>query len=118
VRLKTVGVIVTIILSILAAPLAAGAQPRAKVPRIGWLASGFPPSEAARQQSPFLQGLRELGWVEGQNVVIEYRWAEGNQERLPELAAELVQLRINVIVAGDSRVIALPSTRPPPSLLS
>jgi len=105
VRRTTVGVIVTLTLSILAVPLAASAQPRAHVPRIGWLASGFPPSEAARQQSPFLQGLRELGWVEGYNVVMEYRWAEGHHERLPELATELVQRKVNVLVAGDSQVI-------------
>ena len=104
-RLKTVGVIVTLTLSILAAPLAAGAQPRAKVPRVGWLASGFPPSEAARQQSPFWQGLHELGWAEGQNIAVEWRYAEENYDRLPALAAELVQLGIDVIVAGDSRAI-------------
>ena len=103
---RAVGCIVTLTLSLLAAPLAAKAQSLAKVPRIGWLASGSPPSETNRQQSPFLQGLRELGWVEGQNLVIEYRWAEGNQEQVPELAAELVQRRVDVIVAGDSRVIA------------
>jgi putative ABC transport system substrate-binding protein len=103
---RAVGCIVTLTLSLLAAPLAAKAQSLAKVPKIGWLASGSPPSETNRQQSPFLQGLRELGWVEGQNLVIEYRWAQGNQERVPELAAELVQLRVDVIVAGDSRVIA------------
>jgi putative tryptophan/tyrosine transport system substrate-binding protein len=103
---SAVGLIVTLTLSLLAAPLAAKAQSLAKVPRIGWLASGSPPSETNRQQSPFLLGLRELGWVEGQNLVIERRWAEGNQERVPELAAQLVQLRVDVIVAGDSRVIA------------
>jgi putative tryptophan/tyrosine transport system substrate-binding protein len=103
---SAVGCIVTLILSLLAAPFAARAQAPAKVARIGWLASGSPPSEVNRQQSPFLQGLRELGWVEGQNLLIEYRWAKGNHERLPALAAELVQLRVDILVAGDSRVIA------------
>jgi putative tryptophan/tyrosine transport system substrate-binding protein len=102
---RAIGCIVTLTLSLLAAPLAAQAQSLAKVPKIGWLASGHPPSESARQQSPFLQGLRELGWIEGHNLVIEYRWAEGNPERVPALAAELVQLRVDVLVAGDSRVI-------------
>src|SRR5204863_9659662 len=87
VRRKTIGVIVIITLSILVAPLAAGTQPRVKVPRIGWLSSGFPPSEADFQRSSFLQGLRELGWVEGQNIVIERRYAEENYDRLPALAA-------------------------------
>ena len=53
----------------------------------------------------FFQGLRELGWVEGKNIAIEQRGAEGKNERLPELAAELVQLRVDVIVAGDSGAI-------------
>jgi putative ABC transport system substrate-binding protein len=107
VRLKTIGGIVIITLSILVAPLAAGAQPRAKVPRIGWLSFGFPPSEAeaARQQSPFLQELRKLGWVEGQNIAIEWRYAEENDERLRALAVELVQLRVEVLVAAGSAVI-------------
>jgi putative tryptophan/tyrosine transport system substrate-binding protein len=103
---SAVGFIITLTLSLLAAPLAAKAQSLAKVPRIGWLASGSPPSETNRQQSPFLQGLRELGWVEGQNIAIERRYAEESYDRLPALAAELVQLRVDVIVAGDSRVIA------------
>jgi putative tryptophan/tyrosine transport system substrate-binding protein len=103
---SAVGLSVTLTLSLLAAPLAVKAQSLAKVPRIGWLASGSPPSETNRQQSPFLQGLRELGWVEGQNIAIERRYAEESYERLPKLAAELVQLRVDVIVAGDSRVIA------------
>ena len=104
-RRKIVGIIVTIALSILTAPLAAGAQQRAKVPRIGWLSSGPPLSDAQRQRSPFLQGLSELGWFEGQNLVIEWRFAEASDERLAALAAELVQLRVDVLVAGDSRAI-------------
>jgi putative ABC transport system substrate-binding protein len=103
--MRLIGLAVVVFLSLFAAPLAAGAQ--AKVPRMGWLASGSPfPSETARQRSPFFQRRRELGWVEGDNLVIEYRWAEGNTKRLPELAAELVQLGVSVIVAADSHVIA------------
>src|SRR5215470_2540793 len=89
----------------LVVPFAAVAQRRAKVSRIGWLASGFPSAEADRQRSPFLQGLRELGWVEGQNITVEWRYAEENYDRLPALTAELVHLGVDVIVAGDSRVI-------------
>jgi putative tryptophan/tyrosine transport system substrate-binding protein len=100
---SAVGFLVTLALSLLAAPLATMAQPRAHVPRIGWLSSGFPPSESALQRSSFLQGLRELGWVEGQNITIERRYAEEHADRLPALAAELVQLRVDVIVTGEPR---------------
>jgi len=100
---RTIGLLVILALGLLVAPLAAEAQPRANVPRIGWLSSGFPPSDADLQRSPFLQGLRELGWVEGQNIAMERRYAEENADRLPALAAELVQLRVDVIVTGDPR---------------
>ena len=75
---------------LLAAPIAAGAQ-AGKVYRIGFL-SVRSRSDTLPQLDAFLQGLRELGWVEGKNIVIEYRWAEGRSERLPDLAAELVQI--------------------------
>ena len=83
---------------LLAAPGAAHAQdPANKVHRIGFLgaltAAGY-----ARQLEALRQGLRDLGYVEGKNVVIEYRWAEGHYERLPELATELVRLEVSVIV--------------------
>src|SRR3989441_3673540 len=83
---------------IVVAPLAAEAQPAAKVARIGWLSvnnlAGNPQGCEA-----FRQGLRDLGYIEGRNVVIEYRDAEGKPERLPALAAELVGLKVDVIVA-------------------
>ena len=82
---------------LLAAPLAAGAQQAAKVPRIGWL--GANPAAGRHLREAFLQGLRDLGYVEGRNVVIEYRFAEGKLERYPALAAELVALKVEVIVA-------------------
>jgi len=82
---------------LLAAPLAAEAQPAGKVPRIGFLFSGA--SGPAREVDTFRQGLRDLGYVEGQNIAIEYRFAGGQVERLPELAAELVRLKLDVIVA-------------------
>jgi ABC-type uncharacterized transport system substrate-binding protein len=83
--------------SLLGAPLAAEAQPAAKVARIGILALNLAPNPHLREA--FLQGLRDLGYVEGRNVVIEYRDAEGKPERLPALAAELVALKVDVIVA-------------------
>jgi putative tryptophan/tyrosine transport system substrate-binding protein len=96
---STVGVIVTLTLSLLAAPLATDAQPAGKVYRIGRLSSGSPIGPNATLE-PFRQGLRELGYIEGQNLVIEYRYAEGREERLPDLAAELVRLQVDVIVAS------------------
>jgi putative ABC transport system substrate-binding protein len=93
----------TIILTIalLAAPLATEAQPPGRAHRIGFLAGGSPgPSTPNVEQ--FRQGLRELGYTEGQNIVIEYRWAEGKLDRLPELAADLVRLKVDMIVAPVS----------------
>jgi putative ABC transport system substrate-binding protein len=90
--------------SLLAAPLAAEAQPARKVPRIGVLSPGSPsgagrnPSDLAVLFAAFREGLRELGYVEGQNIKIESRWAEGNYDRLPGLAADLVRLKVDVIV--------------------
>jgi len=82
-----------------ALPLAAHAQQTAKVPRVGWLSPGSRASDEKFLAS-FHEGLRELGWVVGQNIAIEPRWAEGRFERLPDLAAELVQLKVDVIVAN------------------
>jgi putative tryptophan/tyrosine transport system substrate-binding protein len=90
---------------IVVAPFAAEAQQAAKIARIGYLAT----NRAASPHLPaaFLQGLRDLGYVEGRNVVIEYRNAEGKPERLPALAAELVALKVDVIFAGGGTLPAL-----------
>ena len=83
---RTIGFLVT--LALLVAPLAVDTQPVGKVPRIGLLAIGSTPSTPDwRQQDLFLQALRELGYVEGQTMVLEGRWAEGHPERLPRLRA-------------------------------
>jgi putative ABC transport system substrate-binding protein len=85
--------------SLLAAPLAAEAQPAGKIHRVGFLSPTSPSDPGnARRLGPFLEGLRELDYTEGQNVVIESRWAEGKYERLPGLATELVRLKVDVIV--------------------
>jgi putative ABC transport system substrate-binding protein len=97
---SAVGCIVTITLSLLTAPLAAHAQQPTKVARIGYLVTGGLDSPETRiLLDAFRQGLRERGYVEGQNLVIEYRAADGQLERFPALAAELVQLQPEVIVA-------------------
>jgi ABC-type uncharacterized transport system substrate-binding protein len=85
-------------LSLLAAPLAAQAQPAGKVYRIGFL-GGTSRTANADMTNAFSQGLRELGYVEGQNVAIEYRYAEGKYERFPDFMNELVRLKVDVIVA-------------------
>ena len=82
-----------------AAPLAAEAQQAGKVARIGFLATN-PAAGDPHLREAFRQGLRDLGYVEGRNLVIEYRDAEGKLERLPALAAELVALKVDVIVAA------------------
>ena len=97
--LSTLGLFITLALGLLLVPLAAEAQPSPKVPRIGVL-SGSTLTAIARSHAAFLQGLHVLGYVEGQTIVLEERWAEGKLERLPDLAAELVRLQVDIIVAG------------------
>src|SRR5712692_7271283 len=90
---------------IVVAPLASEAQQAAKIARIGYLVTNL--ALSPHQREAFRQGLRDLGYVEGRNVVIEYRDAEGKLERLPALAAELVALKVDVIVAAAGTVAAL-----------
>jgi putative tryptophan/tyrosine transport system substrate-binding protein len=82
---------------------AAAQQPK-KVPRIGYLSALNPATDSARSEGIRL-ALRELGYVEGQNIAIEYRYAEGKSDRLPELLAELVRLKVDIIVAGGGTTI-------------
>jgi putative ABC transport system substrate-binding protein len=104
--LCTVGCIVTLAFGILVAPLVATAQPAAKIRRIGVLAFGSPPASPDWQQgSPFWQGLRELGWIEGQTIGFEWRWADRRFDRLPGLAGELVSLNVDVIFASGRAAI-------------
>jgi putative ABC transport system substrate-binding protein len=85
----------------------ASAQQPKKVPRIGYLSNGDPASESARSEAIRL-ALRELGYIEGQNIAIEYRYKEGKRDRAPDLAAELVRLKVDIIVVagGASWVLA------------
>jgi putative tryptophan/tyrosine transport system substrate-binding protein len=94
----------TVAVGFLIAPPAAAAQPAGRSPRIGILRPGSPPDPLL---DAFRQGLRELGYDEGRNISIEYRWAEGRDERLSGLAAELVRLKMDVIVAGVGAVEAV-----------
>src|SRR5438093_12459715 len=92
---------ITLLLGGLFSPSAADAQQAAKVSRSGYLA--FNRAASPHLTEAFRQGLRDLGYVEGRNVVIEYRDAEGKPERLPALAAELVALKVDVIFAQIGR---------------
>jgi putative ABC transport system substrate-binding protein len=88
-------------LGVFAAPLVAQAQPAGKVYRIGFLGNASASSQVNRVDA-LRAGLRELGYVEGNNIVIEYRWAEGKYDRLPDLAAELVRLKVDVLVTSGT----------------
>lgn len=96
--MRLIGVAVVLALALLA-PIAAEAQQADKARRIGWLSTTIPPTR------PFLQGLLDLGWIEGQNLRIESRSAGGDRARLPDLETELLRLRVEIIVAGDSAAI-------------
>ena len=85
---------------LLVSPLAVKAQP-GRVYRIGYLSTGSA-TASPRAREAFQQGLRELGWIEGENMLIEYRFADGRFDRLPDLAAELVRLRVDVITAAPA----------------
>ncbi len=102
-RARAAWIILTLTLGILLAPLVVSAQPPGKVFRIGYLGNDplTTPGPLAIWEV-FVQGLREFGYVEGQNITIERRFSEGKYERLPDLAAELVRLKVDVIVAAAS----------------
>jgi putative ABC transport system substrate-binding protein len=89
--------------ALLALAVTVEAQQPKKVPRIGWLIGGTPSAQLTRVEA-FRQGLRELGYIEGQNITIEYRYAEGKLDRVPALAAELVGLKVDIIVTSGPQV--------------
>ena len=101
---------------LLAAPFVARAQPRAKDARIGFLAAG---SASPRVQQQFLQGMREVGLTQGRDFAVDWRFADGRYERLQVLAAELVQLKVDVIVAVTTLCVqaALHATRTTPIVM-
>jgi hypothetical protein len=101
----TIGFFVTLAFTLLVAPLAADAQQVMTVHRIGRVIAGNPPTGPAPSLDAFRQGLRDLGYVEGQHLVIEHRAAKGSNERLPHLVAELVQLPVEVLGAQGAEAI-------------
>src|SRR5467141_3860386 len=98
--MRLIGLAVILTLSLTLAPVAAEAQQAGKIDRIGYLSPS--PAAANPLSEAFRQGLRDLGYVQGRNLVIEYRSAEGKLERFPALAAELVALKVDVIVAAST----------------
>jgi putative ABC transport system substrate-binding protein len=99
--MKHAGIVLLVTLApSLLAPLATEAQPAGKVYRIGVLNPGTPARPSLALEA-FRERLRELGYVEGRNIAMEYRWAEGRPERFPDLAAELVRLKVDVVVVGS-----------------
>jgi putative tryptophan/tyrosine transport system substrate-binding protein len=98
---RTIGLLLTLALGLLVALRSSEAEGPAKVRRIGVLMSASAPDpERLRNLEAFRHSLRDMGWVEGQNLATEIRWAEGGPERLPDLAADLVRLPVEVVVAG------------------
>ena len=101
---KLVGIVALFVAFTMYGVVAEAQQPT-KVPRIGYLSNLDPATESVRFEAIRL-ALREVGYIEGQNIAIEYRYAEGKRDRLPELAAELVRLKVDIIVvAGADRVV-------------
>jgi putative ABC transport system substrate-binding protein len=105
--MRRIGLAAVLSLSLALAPLAAEAQQARKVYKIGYLATSPPgaqgiPSASLGARSPFRQGLHDLGYVEGRDFVMEYRWAEGHADRLPGLAADLVRAQVDVIVTAGT----------------
>jgi putative ABC transport system substrate-binding protein len=93
------------VLGLLVSPLAAGAQAPGKIHRIGWLSVAARTPEVSHLIDAFTEGLRALGYVEGRNIAIEYRFADNNAERLPAFAAELVGLKVDVFLAPNPTAV-------------
>src|SRR2546428_3266866 len=108
--MRLIGLAVILALSLALAPLAVEAQQAGKPYRIGILSGGSPDKNSPHIEA-FRQGLRDMGWLEGRNVVIEWRSAEGRTDRLTGLAAELVDLKVDVIVTAGSTPATLAAKR-------
>ncbi len=104
-RLSTIGLFSTLVLGLLAGPLPTEAQQTGKMPKVGFL-SAFSSAASRDRVQAFRQGLHDLGYVESQNVIVEYRYAEGGLERMAKLAAELIRLKVDIIVSGGGSALA------------
>jgi putative ABC transport system substrate-binding protein len=117
--MKVSAFLALLVLGILVAPLVIKAQPRAKIPQVGFLHHSRQADEPQfRRLEAFRQGLRDLGYVEGQSILLEVRWSEGHLDRLAGLAEELVRRQVDVLVAyGPQGIRAARGTPPAPSPL-
>ena len=100
--MRLIGLAVVLAIIFLLAPLAAEAQPPAKIPHLGYLVLAPLSETPSPERAAFLEGLRELGWIDGKTVAIEYRSAKWNVELLDDLAEELVRMKVDIIVAAGA----------------
>jgi putative tryptophan/tyrosine transport system substrate-binding protein len=103
--MRKAALLILLIVTLLAVAVIAEAQQRTKIPRIGHLSTSGDPSNPGLSVEAFRQGLRDLGYIEGKNILVEYRYAEGNPDRVPGLIAELVQLKVDVLVCPSLAAI-------------
>ena len=112
-QMRPVGLLVLLTLSLSVLPLAAKAPQVKPMPKIGVLMLGSQPAAPDwKERSLFLHELRRLGWLDGRNVTVEYRWAQGRERDLSDLAVELVQLHVDVIVAPATSVVQAGTSSP------
>ena len=107
-RRSPIGLLMTFVLAMLIVPLPVDAQQAGRLRRIGYLSFSSPPESSAdnaARVAAFRQGLHDFGWIEGQNIAIEYRWAAGKPDRLPALAEELVRLPVELIAVAGNAVV-------------
>jgi len=103
--MRLIGLAVVLAVGLALAPLAAEAQQPAKIPRLGYLVLAPLSETPSPERAAFLAGLRELGWIEGKTIVIEYRSAKWNVELLDDLAEELVRMKVDIIVAAGAGAV-------------
>jgi putative ABC transport system substrate-binding protein len=99
---------ILLIIAVMSASAVTEAQQPKKVPRIGYLSANDPANDSARTEG-IRSALRERGYIEGQNIAFEHRYAEGRRDRLPALAAELVRLKVDIILAGGGTIVIRPA---------
>jgi len=100
--MRLIGLAVVLTVSLILAPFATEAQQPAKIPRLGYLVLAPLSETPSPERAAFLAGLRELGWIEGKTITIEYRSANWNVELLDDLAEELVRMKVDIIVAAGA----------------
>src|SRR5713101_8967925 len=104
--MRRIGLAIVLAVSLILAPPVADGEQAKTPPRIGFLLMGSPQAGLTSAFDAFRDGLRELGWTENENIVIEYRWAGESPHRLPELAADLVRLKVDIIIGSTPGVRA------------